>query len=219
MAAKTGSDSTQFFTIVGGKFAKRVDAETPNAVARTLTKGKNEGNEVHELLYSELVGKIDQVKIEDKEWGQNINIVLDDGDTLSLSLDSNIGNVFAKIIPNIETDLPVTLKTWMDDEGKTAFTIMQKDQYLKWAFTRDYPNGMPQAVEKTVAGKTKWDFDEQKEFLYNVLVENAKRFQSQYDQDVPAKIAGIIPMAKDQPEETPLEQPEDGKVKIEDVPF
>jgi len=224
MAVSNTNTRDNMYSIVGGRFTKRVPEGTPGAVERVLTKGKNEGQTVYELQFGEMSGTIDSISIDNSQIGDFIKIQLDDGDVLSLSLDSNIGNAFIKMLPNIESDIPVVMNTWIDSDGKTAFSIKQKEQYVKWAFTRENPNGMPAPTKKTVRGKDEWDWTEVENFLYEVLQKEMKRFKSKYDEDVPEKLQGVIKKQDEDPvddESIPtIEQDTDeDEVKVENVPF
>jgi hypothetical protein len=206
MALRNAGSRKTYINMVNGNFAIKSEEGVEGAVERT---NKN-GVQVWELMFSEVEGSIDNIELTSKEFGESIEVALSDGEILNISLDSSAGSRFIKMLPNIDESLPVIFKTWKDDEGKIAFTIKQKDEYVKWAFTRENPNGMPEAVQKTVRGKSVWDYDEQSEFLYNILLQEVKRFNE----------VSILPTSgESKADVTDNLKEKSDDVSIENVPF
>lgn len=201
MAVSNSAGGKKFYSVVAGKFRCKVPEGTEGAEKRENKNGKI----VHELCFDTMKGTIVDIAIEDSEYGQNLNITFNDGDVLSLIFDSNIGQTFAKILPNIKEGEYLEMNTWIDKEEKTAFVVKQNGQALPWAFTKDNPNGIPQATKKTVAGRDKWDFSEITNFLYDVVTKEAQRF------------SGDVVPSEFQPEEQVETEKE--SVEIEDIPF
>lgn len=197
MAAINSGSGTSFYSPVGGLFRKRATEDAPGAVKR---ENKN-GETVYELCYDTLRGQIIDIKINDLDFGRYINISLADGDVLSIPFEGSSGAAFIKMLPNIDEKKETEFNTFVGKDGKIAFIVKQGGQALKWAFTRENPNGMPDPIEKTIAGKTKWDFSDQEDFLYNLLLKEADRFN-----------VGIAPATADDFKEI-------SKPEIEDLPF
>ena len=174
--AVSNSAHSSFYSLVGGKFRKKVSKETEGAIKRINKKGV----EVWELCFDKMEGLIVKIEIKDnKEFGQTLSINFDDGDILSMIFDSKHAQTFAKVLPNINEKEQTQFATWIDKEGQTAFCIFQNEQPIKWAFTKDNPNGMPKAKKKMKLGKEAWDFTEVVNFLYENTLEEIKRFHSE----------------------------------------
>lgn len=172
--SNTGSGGT-FYSVALGKFRKKVEEGTEGAEERVNKKG----NTVHELCYDKMEGLITRVEFKESPFGQALNVFLDDGDILSLFLESKAGDVFMKVLPNIDESIPTQFSTWIDKEGKAAFCVLQNAQPLTWAFTRETPNGMPAATKTKKAGKDVWNFDAVVNFLYENTLKEAKRFNGE----------------------------------------
>ena len=170
-------------TIVGGQFAKRCEATVEGAVARKLTKGKNEGKEVYELRYSNLSGYIQSGVIRETTYGLSIDVVISDEDDtfyVEFSSDSSHFKALASRLPNIDRMEPVALslvphKTKTTSTGNPVISMyvsqngnLVDDYYVSWTkdeatgkFTAEHLNGLPD-VKKTRKG---YDFTDQDEFL------------------------------------------------------
>lgn len=86
---------------------------------------------------------------------------------LDLPIKSRPYDVLMKVAANVEWEKPVKFSAWHDrKEDTTAFVIRQNDQVVKRAYTKDHPNGCPQA-ERTEdeTGKETWDFRKQRIWL------------------------------------------------------
>jgi hypothetical protein len=58
----------------------------------------------------------------------------------------------------------------------------QNGSGLKWAFTKDNPNGMPDLVKIKVKGKDTWDDSDRMEFLENYAKGLFKKNQEEMDE-------------------------------------
>lgn len=82
---------------------------------------------------------------------------------------------FLKVAPNVDWTKPLSISVFKgkDDDGEPqqSYWFRQKvgDDYqtLKWAFTREHPNGQPEPVKN--ARTDKWDFSTQQEWLVDKL--------------------------------------------------
>jgi len=181
-------------TIVGGRFTKRVEAGTPNAVPRKLTKGKNEGTEVNELHFSCLSGMLIALDVSESNFGgQDGTVTLSDfkaGEiyTIQTQADNGTFTSLLKCLPNIDTSKEVWLQMQPKKNGKldanghplTDLRVFQDGKVVA-NFYQEYDkqerkyssiNGMPD-WEKTPKG---WNHDSQDFFLWDALVEFNKTF-------------------------------------------
>ena len=164
-------------TIVGGKFTVRLkdDDQNPDAFERVLEKGPNVGKTVKELRYDSLSGTIVGGEVHETEYGQDLHLSIEDeGEKFILSLP--VGNQYfqqvVKRMPNIDPSKPVVFVLGYDKERQRNFIFIRQDgASVKMAFTKENPNGMPNAEKKVVCGKDKLDFEAQDNFLYGVAVD------------------------------------------------
>ena len=143
------------------------------------------------------------IEVKETPFGQNIQIKLDDGDILSLGISTNEGKAFTKVMASIDPLKKVEFNVFEGSDGKGAFLVKQEGNAIKWNHTRAVPNGMPDAVQKTVAGVTKWDFSDQDEFLYQLLLKQLEKF------------GGQVPVNND----ADFEAPKAAEPVNEDLPF
>jgi len=76
--------------------------------------------------------------------------------------------------PNVDYSKSVTFSAFSDktkEKPTNVLLIYQDNELVKTAYSKDAPNGMPEAKQTKVRGVSKWDFSEVEEFLYGVLVE------------------------------------------------
>ena len=176
----TGNNTS--LSIIGGKFSLRVDKDTPGAIPRKLTKGKNEGTEVWEMKYSTLIGHIAGGRITSGEFpGVEIDIVdykANDRYTINFPLDSRYLYDLIKRLPNVDTSSEVSLEV-VEGKKKTRqgnptynLHVVQNgkalyDYYTEWKKdTSGKPvptllHGMPEPVH----GPKGWSFEAQENWL------------------------------------------------------
>lgn len=175
--------NSKILTIVEGSFRLKVADFTHGAVKRVNKKG----DEVNELVFSNLNGYIKDISFEDTEYGKKVNILIDADKEYKLSLgyaDSLVVNLY-KILPNVNPAYPVNLNLVRkpDDKGtmRTSLFVNQKGSPCKWAYTKVNPNGMPSMEQITVKGNLVWDNTKQVEFLVinslNPFIEKLKTTQ------------------------------------------
>ena len=186
--SNTTTSSKKIVTIINGKFTIRLadGDDNPNAVKRTLEKGKNAGKVVKELQYDTLAGKISKAYVDESEYGTRYITELDDDGnnySLQINLDSSYFSPYAKRMPNINKDEEVVFRLGYDRERERHFLfIRQNDERVPMKFTKEEPNGMPEPTKKTVKGKEVWDWEEQENFLYEVAMDFAASLETS---DVP----------------------------------
>jgi hypothetical protein len=167
-----------YFYVYQGQFAKKVQAGTEGAVARTNKLGK----EVTEMFYKNLKFTPMALKHEHYELdggrvqGDRI-IIQTSGATLSLEMDSSVGEAFVKMLPNIDLNREMTLSINKEDD-KTSLFVKQNGVNLKHAFTKDAPNGMPAWKKVVVSGKEVWDKTDLINWAKKLVDEKAKTITS-----------------------------------------
>lgn len=160
-----------YLTIADGKICRRVQTKTADAVER-LTK---DNKLVYEEFYKGWKGTITDIKTRENDYGKNWMIHLTDefGEyILQLPYSSGYSAAFLKALPNLDPSQPVTIMPSLKIEGdkkKTSIFLNQNGQALKWAYTRENPNGIPELKQIKVKGKTTWDDSDIMEFLENMV--------------------------------------------------
>lgn len=178
-----------YYSIYDGKICRQFREPTPNSRSRTNKNGKL----VHEEFYDFIDGVITSITTKDGDYGRFWIITLEDGgqtQTLQVQCSSGFANGFLKALPNVDLKSKVKLipstKTEGDKKKSTMF-INQHGQSIKWFFTKDQPNGLPELTQKKVKGKMVWDDSEAVEFLENYVRDHIvpKLPKSVEDVDVP----------------------------------
>jgi len=203
MGLEGGKSDKTYVSIVGCKFVIRVPAGTDGAVARKLTKGKNEGKEVHELHYSRLRGRIVYICHEQKDFGEYLTIdIKDEVKTFTLNIpwdNFSVRDNFIKQLPNMSEKEYVCLNVFEGDDERVVFLVRQgidaegNEKIVPFSFTKDNPQGIPQPTETTVRGVAKWNWDAVVEFLYKVLIKESGRFKNTVYDDGEMSLETVMP--------------------------
>ena len=162
-----------FLTITDGRICRRVTSPTTTSIERV----NKVGNTVHEEYYQGWEGIITAITTKESEYGKNWEVTLQDDDTtaiLSMGYSSGYSAAFLKTLPNVDLSKPVTLSpklTMNGDKKKAIMFVNQNGSAIKWAFTRDNPNGIPELKKIKVKGKDTWDDSDMMEFLENMVKE------------------------------------------------
>ena len=176
----SGSVKSDIITVVGGKWTKRVPEGTPNSTTRT----NKAGNQVTEVSTSAVGGWIKGFGYRDTDHGRNANLTLVDpesGEEMILSFSLEDRNLFdiIKYLPNIDMSQKVRLEFRLDKDRSSAtgkhcvfLVVMQGKEYIKKAYTKTNPNGMPEAKQ----GPRGWDFRDQEDWLLMKLEETFANF-------------------------------------------
>ena len=166
------SNST-FFNIIDGKFAVRVQKETPGAVART---NKN-GEVVYEIHHDNISARLENISIREGDYGKEWIVRLADVDekyTLQISYSSRFAKSFLFCLPKIDLNKEVTLtpyQTIKNDKKQSVMFVNQDGEAIKWAYTKDTPNGLPPMEKIMVKGVETWDDSKQLLFLEAMVKE------------------------------------------------
>lgn len=173
MGAINKSAAITFLTITDGRICRRVSAPTATSVERV----NKVGNTVHEEYYSGWEGTITSITTKDTDYGKNWEITLTDGDgtaVLSMGYSSGYSAAFLKTLPNIDLSKPVTLSPKLQtigDKKKATMFVNQGGAALKWYYTKDNRNGLPELKKLKVKGKETWDDSDMMEFLEKMVAE------------------------------------------------
>ena len=168
-----------FVSIINGKFTVRASEGTPGAVARQLEKGPNAGSTVYELKYSSLSGMVKEIAYVTKKFGVFVEItVVDDKEyTLQLPWEAfGARTSLIKRLPNVDPSKEVEFCVFKDEKENNIFFLKQDDVTVPVAFSKESPNGMPQAVKNS---RGQWDFSKVDDFLYAVLETEMSRFSEE----------------------------------------
>ena len=122
--------------------------------------------------YQSISGKIRKVQYREGEnEGQKIQswkILLQDSDGLisfEFGAATNVARTWLRTTPNIDISKDIELVCFPDKENekKTVLVIKQDGTALKFAYTKDNPNGMPSPKLRATG---KWDFGDTEEWLH-----------------------------------------------------
>ena len=174
--------------IIGGQFAERVPEGTTgdNIYQRTIENGPNAGTIRWERKMNAYSGRIVGATLDDSPYGKNLNIRVNDDNEVAkiqITMKSAFFKQFAKRIPNLVDGSWVTFGLFTNDKGKATLFMKQDNEKLPSFFTKDNMGDMPPAVEKTVQGQKKLDFEDQENFLYDLVVDYCNSFTA--DEEIP----------------------------------
>ena len=161
-----------YFTILGGKFAIRVQEGTPGSVMRVNKVGK----EVHEIYHDSFTGKLVGVRVkEDRGYGKQWEFDFQDQGkmyTLQLSYSNSFSTNILKMLPNVDLNKEMKVQPTQkmeDGKPKSSLFISQDGVTLKHAYTKDAPNGLPPMVQIMVKGTATWDDTDRLTFLEEMV--------------------------------------------------
>lgn len=156
-----------YLSISDGKICRRVQSPTSSSTQRTT----KDGRVVNEEHYNGWMGKITNITTRESEYGKEWQVEINDGTStviLSFKYSSGYAASFLKALPNVNLSQPVTLipKVTVDgDKKRTTLFINQDGKAIKWAYTKDNPNGCPGLKQIKVKGQSTWDDSDMMEFL------------------------------------------------------
>lgn len=173
MGAINKSAAITFLTISDGRICRRVSAPTASSTERI----NKVGNTVHEEHYSGWEGKITNITTKDSDYGKSWEVTLQDESgtaVLQMGYSSGYASAFLKTLPNIDLSLPVTLSPKLQtigDKKKATLFVNQGGSALKWYYTKDNRNGLPELKKIKVKGKETYDDSDMMEFLENMVID------------------------------------------------
>jgi len=154
-------DTKPFLSIIGGTFKQKVNEGTPGAKFREYETKSGEKGSKWEISYSAWMGKIEDMRINEGDFGESLHIVFEDC-IISIPVSQRYFSDFVKKIASANLDLPVTIKPYdfVTDDGKrkSGLTILQGETKLKDKFydfdTKKYSDGFPEP--KDIKSKDEW---------------------------------------------------------------
>lgn len=179
-------NSAIYLTITDGKICRRVQSPTATSKERTTKDGKV----VHEEQYHGWSGKITDITTRQTDYGKEWNVTIEDGDTkasLQMKYSSGYASAFLKTLPNVDLSKDVQLmpkSETTDGKTKTTMFIKQDGKAIKWAYTKDNPNGLPSMKKIKVKGVDVWDDSDMMEHL-EAMVKSKFANNEQDNSDVP----------------------------------
>ena len=160
-----------YLTISDGKICRRVQSPTNSSIQRTT----KDGRVVNEEHYNGWMGKITNIVTRESEYGKEWNVTINDGTesaVLSFKYSSGYAASFLKALPNLNLNADVTFtpkSTEVDGKKRTTLFLNQNGTAVKWAYTKDNPNGCPGLKQIKVKGVNTWDDSEMMEFLESMV--------------------------------------------------
>lgn len=177
MAGLANRNSAIYLTISNGKICRQVQNKTEKSVERTNKNGRL----VNEEFYDHLTGFLTNITVREadvagtkmKFWQLTIDA---DGTIYQLQFNysSSYAASFLKALPNADLTKEVTLAPFMKIDGdkkKTTLFVMQGGKAVKYAYTRENPNGLPELKKVRVKGTDVWDDSDMMDFLEKMVKE------------------------------------------------
>lgn len=170
-----------YVSIIGGKFAVRVDEKTPNAIKRFSEKLKKD---VWELQYPDFTGRILDLRIDGSQFGDQLTIVMDDvGDRyhFQIPVESRYFSAFCNKIENCDLTKEIKMQPY-DFESKTetnpktgnakkivGMNLYQFAEKIPPFYSKENPKNKPQLAEKYTDAQLKIFFIQQTEFFKEMI--------------------------------------------------
>jgi hypothetical protein len=186
MGLEVIENNVTYLTVVQGTLSQQVKEGTPKSEKRVYEKKDGSTGEKWELKYKSVSGIITGMKIKDSDFGEQLIIVISDGEEkfqLQLPLSSNYFTDFGRKLPNIHITDKVNIAPYdftpKDGKKKTGLSITQEgikiENYYYDADKKENLHGFP-----TPKGKGKgFDSDDWKMYFIEV-----KKFMKKKVQEV-----------------------------------
>ena len=186
MLNNTQEDKLFVSVLADGRLHMTVPEGTEKAIKRTYETSDGKTGEKWELVYTELSGKITDVRFYDGDYGTQLQVTVTDREekpvVLSLSTGSNYGEDMMKKLLSVDMDKPVRIVpySFTDDNGKTkkGITIYQDEKKVQNYFydaekkknIHDYPDPVfPAGKKKLSTEEWKIYFAQCRVFLINSI--------------------------------------------------
>ncbi len=214
---KTEGSNKKYYSVFSGAFRTKVPEGTPEALERT---NKN-GVRVFEREVKALFGTIENVAIEDSDYGKQLKITLDANDEginpiLSFGVESKDGRDVLKKLPSIDLSkevriMPYRFKPEDKDEEISGISITQKDEEGKYTMKVENFFFNP-ITKKYIHEYPVIDWDTASESEKKIYKIQRDEFLLKYVED------NIVPRFSEKPEDTGFEYPTD-EVDVSEIPF
>jgi hypothetical protein len=163
-----------YLKILFGKVCMASTKDDPNATERV-----NKNNDtVYERYYDYIEGVVTGIKREksnNESYPDRYCIDINDGTddyTLQFPVDGRDALAFLKASPNVDFEKTVRFVPWEQEKDgvkRSGLMLIQNNQKVDWAYTKENQNGLPEPEQKKFKGKMQWDFFPQFEFLDKML--------------------------------------------------
>ena len=168
LTTQSQGNSKVFLSISNGKLVRSFREKVEGSVSRVNKAGR----EVHEMFYDSLEGIIKSVDTKDGDYGKFLVVNVESNGVnyqLEMNYSSGYSASFLKTLPNVKLSDRVTITPKLTIEGdkKKSVIFLNQNGGLKWYFTKDNPNGMPDLTKVKIKGKETWDDSDRMEFLEN----------------------------------------------------
>lgn len=91
---------------------------------------------------------------------------------LDLAFESTPSRRFMQTAENIDFNEPLEIRAWNDKlDGSLAIGFFQNEVSVRAVYTKENPGECPPAIQKKVAGKMTYNFDDMYDFLYNRMLD------------------------------------------------
>jgi len=135
MPGTTRSAGKVYLSIVQGSLRQRVEEGTPGAIKREFENKKdNTKGEKWEIIYSEWLGTLQQLKvIEDDQYGQKLAVEFEDA-IINIPTDSKYFQTLMQKLPCADLTLPISVHPYDFEKGGDKFkgiSVSQRGVKLK----------------------------------------------------------------------------------------
>jgi hypothetical protein len=121
MAVEKFDNNKKYLRVVGGKLVESSDEKNPESVRREFTDKKGVTKVYYDLVYKNVSGKLQKLKLRDTNFGEMLDIVFED-EIVTLGLNSRFFQNFMQKIPNAILDEKIMLYPF-DFKGKNGKQI------------------------------------------------------------------------------------------------
>jgi len=187
-----GSSNTTYLNIYQGNIVLEYNTEAdlekkveslgldPEYIkVRQRTKGRNEGKDVFYYVLFDVSGMLTNIKLNENDFGEFLELEFTDVDerfVVSLGdVSSRMAKDFVRRVGNLDLDKEVVFGVWSisaeeadNGKAKSGVRMYQDDEKLEYFVSYD---DMPEPSQKKKGRKTIWDFSDQENYLYDVLIE------------------------------------------------
>lgn len=195
---KSENAGTIYLSVANGRLVQQHKQPTAATTERVNKVGKT----VYEEFFKDLTGVITKIETKENDYGKQWQIVFSDGDDrymVQMPYSGRYSSSFLKALPNVEKGKAVRFMPWemvdKNDSSKkvTGITMYQDDGNgsvkVPSAYTKEYPNGLPDMTKKRVKGKDVWDDTEMMEHLEVVAMDWIKSSPQVTDQEAAGETA------------------------------
>jgi len=157
---------TIYVHIRGGQFTRQPLPGDPEAQLRTRLTDDNAT--IEEFFSETLGGRLVSIGVVGSQWGDQLHIKLEftaptgiESRTLQMKLDSpaarDVLHTWESIDPTQDVVFNCTKEKIPGDKEISKIFIRQGENYLKYAYTKDTPDGPPKWEAIVISGETQWD--------------------------------------------------------------